>query len=121
MPGYTTGTYIGFGSIAAVYAKPRGKFWPDLAAVLPLELLTPLVACTRFGRVAAIAMLRLNRCVSFISIIPRVFRYRERSHQANIPVVRTLKFTLYIYAVTHCCACVLYWWACAYRPTEYVR
>jgi len=90
------------------------KLWFDVAAVFPFEMFSPALGCTRLTIAHAHVLLRLNRTLYFFRNVPASFGRWENSLYVHIVRVRTLKLVMYIYAVTHFCACFFYWMSCGY-------
>ncbi|XP_074616516.1 uncharacterized protein LOC141875947 [Acropora palmata] len=79
-------------------------FWIDLLAILPIEILAT-VQTNDHTMWHSFSFLRLNRLIKAIRI-PRFFTDLENSLNFDIGKVRAVKFTFYIFLVTHVSACV---------------
>nr|XP_018667906.1 uncharacterized protein LOC100185773 [Ciona intestinalis] len=90
------------------------KLWLDILGVIPFEIISPWVGCTRIAKYHAMAFLRLNRILYFFRYVPSSFSRWEYSLNVQIVRIRTLKFVAYIYTFTHMCSCFYYWWSCGY-------
>jgi len=108
---YIAGTRSSFKEIFASYKK-----WLllDVAGVFPTEISMFFVPCSPLLGYHVIAFARLNRCLYFFRYVPALFAKWEDELSANMSRVRTAKFVIYIYSITHMCACVFYWVSCAY-------
>ncbi|MEL6740182.1 MAG: cyclic nucleotide-binding domain-containing protein, partial [Planctomycetota bacterium] len=114
-------TFIDVRSASEAYTKLWGGFWLDLASLLPLEVITPLVSCSRYSRAVTWSFLRLNRAAAALRHVPAALADEERRHAGRVGLVRAVKFALYIYACTHLCACALYWSACGFVTLDSVE
>ncbi|XP_044173366.1 LOW QUALITY PROTEIN: uncharacterized protein LOC114949688 [Acropora millepora] len=79
-------------------------FWIDLLAILPIEILATLQTSDH-TMWHSFSFLRLNRLIKAIRI-PRFFTDLENNLNFDIGKVRAVKFTFYIFLVTHVSACV---------------
>ena len=117
--GFFTGYLDSFQDIFLNYNK-WNKFWYDVIIVFPFEVIAPVVGCTRLSHYHAQVFLRLNRVLSFIRYVPSSFVRWENILDVQIIRVRVVKFVVYIYSITHLCACLSYWLACGYFNQRWV-
>jgi len=108
-----SGVLDNFGDIFWHYNKWH-KLWFDIVAVFPFEIFSFAVGCTRLSHYHAITFLRLNRALYFFRYVPSSFVRWENMLDVKIVRVRTVKFIMYVYTITHLSACVFYWTACGY-------
>jgi len=91
------------------------KLWYDVLAIFPFEIFGRFLSCNIITSYNARSMLRLPRVLFCLRNVPLFFARWENTLRVHIVEVRTLKLIIYIYFVTHLCACFLYRQACSYE------
>ncbi|XP_071795542.1 uncharacterized protein [Asterias amurensis] len=103
------GTYKDFKSITDHYVKTPG-FFLDVAAILPLDLLSLLVKEGNL-RNNTLYFLSLNRLIKAWRV-PNYFKNLEKDLDVNIATIRFFKFFIYIALLSHWSSCLWYLLTC---------